>query len=707
MNINKKISEEIGVKEWQISNARALIEDGKTLPFIARYRKEITGSLNETQLRKIFDLLEYLKKLENRRKEILKSIEEQGKLTEELKKKIYNAEKLIELEDLYLPYKRKRKTKADIAIENGLNDLAIFLETSRKKDSDFVKKFVNEKVKTIEDAINGAKDIITQKITEKIEIRTMLRDKIKNEGYLISKKSKHEDISGVYEDYYDFKTKFRKLKAYQILALKRGQKNKILNLSLEFENDPLYEILKKMGYRSELAYFDELMESATNALKNYLMPSLFNEIFSEKLEEAEKRSAEIFAKNLRNLMLQKPLRNKRILAIDPGYRTGCKVVALDEYGNVLNHTVIYPTPPHSKKEESESKLIKIIKTYALNYVVIGNGTASHETREFVNTMIKDYGLKIKYAIVSEDGASVYSASKTAVEEFPQYDVTTRGAISIGRRVQDPIAELVKIPPQSIGVGMYQHDLNAKTLNFVLKREVESVVNYVGVNLNTASKHLLKYISGLNTKTAENIVKYREENGPFKNRKELLKVPGIGPKAYEQAAGFCRIPNSDNPLDNTIIHPEKYDAALKVIKYFHTSIENFSHEIEAEKIDYDKLSKELKIARTELEDIVKGLLSRDLDPRDEMPQIKFIDKMVTIDDLKVGEVVEGRITNVVDFGAFVDIGIKNSGLLHKSNISKEFVEDPTEILNVGQIIKVRIISIDKERKRIGLSLKNIF
>ncbi len=707
MNINKKISEEIGVKEWQISNARALIEDGKTLPFIARYRKEITGSLNETQLRKIFDLLEYLKKLENRRKEILKSIEEQGKLTEELKKKIYNAEKLIELEDLYLPYKRKRKTKADIAIENGLNDLAIFLETSRKKDSDFVKKFVNEKVKTIEDAINGAKDIITQKITEKIEIRTMLRDKIKNEGYLISKKSKHEDIGGVYEDYYDFKTKFRKLKAYQILALKRGQKNKILNLSLEFENDPLYEILKKMGYRSELAYFDELMESATNALKNYLMPSLFNEIFSEKLEEAEKRSAEIFAKNLRNLMLQKPLRNKRILAIDPGYRTGCKVVALDEYGNVLNHTVIYPTPPHSKKEESESKLIKIIKTYALNYVVIGNGTASHETREFVNTMIKDYGLKIKYAIVSEDGASVYSASKTAVEEFPQYDVTTRGAISIGRRVQDPIAELVKIPPQSIGVGMYQHDLNAKTLNFVLKREVESVVNYVGVNLNTASKHLLKYISGLNAKTAENIVKYREENGPFKNRKELLKVPGIGPKAYEQAAGFCRIPNSDNPLDNTIIHPEKYDAALKVIKYFHTSIENFSHEIEAEKIDYNKLSRELKIARTELEDIVKGLLSRDLDPRDEMPQIKFIDKMVTIDDLKVGEVVEGRITNVVDFGAFVDIGIKNSGLLHKSNISKEFVEDPTEILNVGQIIKVRIISIDKDRKRIGLSLKNIF
>ncbi len=706
MNINEKISKELQIEKWQVINTRSLIEDGKTLPFIARYRKEITGGLTEVQLRKFFDLLDHYKRLKQRKEEIIKSIQEQGKLTKELENKILKCEKLVELEDIYLPYKRKKKTKADIAKENGLQKLADFFKSSRKEDPNYIQNFTNEKFPTIQDVIDGAKDIISQEINENIEIRNLLREEVIRNGILVSRKSKTEDPKQTYKDYYEYKVKFSRLKPYQVLALKRGSKQKILNLHLEFEESPLYNVLKKLQFNSNLSYFDFLIEATENAINNYLTPSLFNESFSDKIKEAQKRSAEIFARNLRNLMLQKPLNKKRIIAIDPGYRTGCKFVILNEYGDLLDHGIIYPNQPHSKTEESQETIIRLVENYNIDYIIIGNKTASQETRKFVAKTIKQYTLKVKYAMVSEDGASVYSASKTAVEELPQYDVTTRGAISIGRRVQDPMAELVKIPPASIGIGMYQHDLPSKLINFTLEREVESVVNHVGVNLNTASKHLLKYISGLNSKMAENIVKYRQEHGPFRSRKELLKVPSIGPKAYEQAAGFCRIPDSPNPLDNTIIHPEKYDTANKVLDYFNTDIENFSKNIDIKNINYNKTSNDLKISIIELKDIIEGLLSKNVDPRENMPQINFTNKIINMEDLNIGDIVQGTVTNVVDFGAFVDIGIKNSGLVHKSNISKKYIQDPSEVLKVGQILNFRIISIDKDRGRIGLSLKDI-
>ena len=507
-------------------------------------------------------------------------------------------------------------------------------------------------------------------MSEDITVRNSLRKTIDRQGVITCKKlPKAEDEKGIYKDYYDFSILNKRLKSHQILALNRAVKQKVLKVSIEFEDDMLKDIIDDIlnikHFNRNKAYSDILKEASEDSFKRLLMPSLFNEKFSELVEEANIRAVEVFSTNLRNLMLQKPVSGKRILGIDPGFRTGSKLVAINEMGDILAHDVIFPHPPQNKVQESEAKVLKHIKDLKLNLIVIGNGTASRETQSFIADMIKKHSLDIKYAIVSESGASVYSASKTSVEEFPEYDVTTRGAISIARRVQDPLAEFVKIPPESIGVGMYQHDINATILKKSLEREVESVVNFVGINLNTASKHILKYISGLNSKSAQNIVDYRKANGAFKNRKELLKVSGVGPKAYEQAAGFCRIPDSNEKLDNTTIHPENYVLTKKLIEHMDIDFDNFKKKSKSIKINYSKLAQDLESQEITIKDIIDALNADKLDPRDSMPDINLSDDVLSIDDLQVGMSIKGTITNVVDFGAFVDIGIKNSALLHKS------------------------------------------
>ncbi len=708
MNINQIISQEIQVEEWQVTKAVNLMDEGKTLPFVARYRKEATGSLTETHLRDISERLSYLNRLQERKTEVLKSIDNQGKLTEELKIKIEQAQKLQEVEDYYLPYKKKKKTRADIAIEKGLKPAADFLVSAKEKNDGFVSQFIDaeKEINSIEEVIKGSKDIIAQTISENVSVRNLLRSMIHRRGFFKSKKTNQEDQKGVYQDYYDYNEKISYVKHHHVLALNRGSRQKLLKLSIDFEESPLDDILSLLKFSSNKVYFKEILEAGKDSLNRLIMPTLFTEIFSDLLDKAEKRAVEVFAENFRNLLLQKPVAKKRILGIDPGFRTGCKIVYINEYGDILDHGVILPHPPVNKVKESQNMLLQGIKKHDVSLIVIGNGTASRETQQFIVDFIKNHDLEVKYAIVSEAGASVYSASKVSVEELPEYDVTTRGAVSIARRVQDPLAELVKIPPESIGVGMYQHDITASVLKKYLEREVESVVNHVGVNLNTASKYVLKYISGFNSKSAANIIDYRKSNGPFKARKQLLKVSGVGPKAYEQAAGFCRIPDSVDPFDNTTIHPENYDSARSLLGFLDCETADCKRKLASDKLNYKDIGEKTGSSEILAKDIVEALLAQGLDPRDEMPQIDFKDDILAIEDLKTGMILQGTVSNVVDFGAFIDIGIKNSGLLHKSNIADKFVQDPSEYLKVGEIIKVKIISIDLERERIGLSMKDV-
>lgn len=708
MDINQVIAKEVNIKKWQMDKARELIEEGCTLPFIARYRKEQTGALNETELRDLSDKLNYYIRLEERKAEILRSIDNQGKLTEDLKKQIENSLKLSELEDLYLPYKKKKKTRGDIAIEKGLQDAADYLKGAIVRNDNFFTQFIDEEKELLstDDVLKGASDIIAQEVAENPKIRQLLRHLIIEEGYLISKKTKNEDKNFVYKDYYDYHEQLKTVKPHHSLALNRGSKQKLLKLAIDFDQSPLDRIVSELSIEKESPYFYELETSVEDALKRLLMPSLFNEVFSELLEQAELRAVDVFSENLRNLLLQKPIKKQRILGIDPGFRTGCKIVAIDEYGSIINHCVIFPTPPAEKVKEAEDVLLNYIKEYQLQLIVIGNGTASRETQQFIAELIKKYNLEIKYAVVSEAGASVYSASEISVEELPDYDVTTRGAISIARRVQDPLAELVKIPPESIGVGMYQHDITGSLLKKTLEREVESVVNHIGVNLNTASKYILKYISGLNSKTAENIIEFRTVNGPFKSRKDLLSVSGLGPKAFEQAAGFCRIPDSENPFDRTTIHPEQYDLAKELLNSLNCSFETAKDKISISNLDLPELCKRLNCSDVLIKDILESMLNANSDPRDSMPQIEMKDDILSIDDLKEGMILQGTVTNVVDFGAFIDIGIKNSCLLHKSQISNGFVKNPSEYVKAGEIIKVKILNIDLDRNRVSLSMKEI-
>jgi len=709
MDFSYDIADKLKLPQWKVKNAIELLEDGKTIPFIARYRKEKTGELDEIQIREISDLLEHLKKLHERKQEIVRIVEERGKLTPELKNAFLGAKTLQELEDLYAPYKSKKKTRADLAKEKGLVPLAELLKTSYTRNEEVISTYIDmEKgVNSIEDAISGAKDIIAEEISINLLIRDKLREVVRKSGKFYSERGKAEDPKGIYRDYYEFSQPISQLVPHRILALFRGEREKVLKLGVEVSGDLLPVVLRVLNFDRKLAYYEELVEAAEDSLKRLLFPSIEREIRNELKEMAENRAITVFSKNLRNLLLQTPLGSKVVMGIDPGYRTGCKIAVIGKDGSMQYYDTIYPTPPKNEFMQAEMKVVEAVKLLKVEIIAIGNGTASRETELFVAETIRKNKLNCKYLIVSEAGASIYSASRVAIEEFPDLDVTTRGAISIARRVQDPLAEYVKIPPESIGVGMYQHDVNKTKLKKALDREVESAVNFAGVNLNTASKHLLKYISGLNEKSAENIVKYREEKGLFKKREELLKVRGIGSKAFEQAAGFCRILGGDNPLDSTTIHPESYQIAIAVLENIGMNptdlvkckeelrdrLRNFNIQDFCEETDYNLIT---------VRDVVEALKKPGLDPRDELPKPLLRDDVLTMEQLQPGMTLEGTVRNVVDFGAFVDIGVKQDGLIHRSKMGRK-IRDPLEILSVGQIVKVKVLSVDLERSRIALEL----
>ena len=709
MDFSYDIADKLKLPQWKVKNAIELLEDGKTIPFIARYRKEKTGELDEIQIREISDLLEHLKKLHERKQEIIRIVEERGKLTPELKNAFLGAKTLQELEDLYAPYKSKKKTRADLAREKGLVPLAELLKTGYTRNEEVISTYIDmEKgVNSIEDAISGAKDIIAEEISINLLIRDKLREVVRKSGKFYSERGKAEDPKGIYRDYYEFSQPISQLVPHRILALFRGEREKVLKLGVEVSGDLLPVVLRVLNFDRKLAYYEELVEAAEDSLKRLLFPSIEREIRNELKEMAENRAITVFSKNLRNLLLQTPLGSKVVMGIDPGYRTGCKIAVIGKDGSMQYYDTIYPTPPKNEFMQAEMKVVEAVKLLKVEIIAIGNGTASRETELFVAETIRKNKLNCKYLIVSEAGASIYSASKVAIEEFPDLDVTTRGAISIARRVQDPLAEYVKIPPESIGVGMYQHDVNKTKLKKALDREVESAVNFAGVNLNTASKHLLKYISGLNEKSAENIVKYREEKGLFKKREELLKVRGIGSKAFEQAAGFCRILGGDNPLDSTTIHPESYQIAIAVLENIGMNptdlvkckeelrdrLRNFNIQDFCEETDYNLIT---------VRDVVEALKKPGLDPRDELPKPLLRDDVLTMEQLQPGMTLEGTVRNVVDFGAFVDIGVKQDGLIHRSKMGRK-IRDPLEILSVGQIVKVKVLSVDLERSRIALEL----
>jgi uncharacterized protein len=703
------IARSLGLPVWKVENAIELLEDGKTIPFIARYRKEKTGELNEIQLRDIADTLDYMKKLQARKEEVLRLIEEKGKLTDELKTRIVEARTLQVVEDLYLPYKSRKKTRADKAREKQLQPLADFLKTARKRDDGFIAGFVNAEleVATVQEALEGGRDILAEEFAQDIVIRERVRSELKTKGIIKSEKTDAEDERSVYRDYYDFSQPINRLAAHRVLALFRGEREEILKVHLELPFDILPALKRAAGWIDSLAYYSELEEAAVDSFSRLLFPSIEREVRTQIREEAEARAIHVFARNLRDLFLQPPLGEKVVMGIDPGYRTGCKLAVIGRDGALLYHDVIFPTPPQNDYAGSAMKVVQAANLLGVELISIGNGTGSRETEQFVSRLIKEHGLAIKYMITTESGASVYSASKVAIEEFPDQDVTTRGAISIARRVQDPLAEYVKIPPEAIGVGMYQHDVNQSELKKALDREVESVVNMVGVNLNTASEHLLKYISGLGSKVASNIVKYRSENGPFRNRKDLMKVTGLGPKAFEQAAGFCRIINGDEPLDGTTVHPESYTIARELLdKIDIASGELFEKRLELPEslatVDVEEFSKEKDFNPITVREVIGMLKKPGLDPREELPKPLLRTDVLTMEDLASGMELEGTVRNVVDFGAFVDIGVKQDGLIHKSRMGNR-VRDPLEVLSVGQIVKVKIVEVDLQRMRIGLEL----
>ncbi len=704
-----EIARKLELPRWKVESAINLLEDGKTIPFIARYRKEQTGELNEIQLREISDALDYLKKLEQRKEEVIKLIDERGKLTDELKQKIVDAETLQLVEDLYLPYKEKRKTRADVARQKGLEPLADFLLQARRTDDKTLESFVNEEagVSAVEDALSGAKDIIAERISQEIRVRDFLRDLFRKEGFFKSVKTDSADEKGIYRDYYEMNLPMSRIIPHRVLAMLRGEKEGILKLSVEIDRHPVGDILKLFEVDYNLAYFSEIEEAAEDSLERLLSPSIEREIKSEVTHTAHGRAIDVFARNLRNLIMQAPLGEKVVMGIDPGYRTGCKFAVIGKDGAVLYYDVIYPTPPKNDYRGASMKITTAVNQLGIELIAIGNGTGSRETEQFIAKVIKEQKLNCKFLLVTEAGASVYSASKVAIQEFPELDVTTRGAISIARRVQDPLAEYVKIPPESIGVGMYQHDVPQADLKKSLDREVESVVNMVGVNLNTASEHLLKYISGLNTKSAKNIVEHRSENGGFSRRDELLKVSGIGPKAFEQAAGFCRIINGRNPLDSTIIHPESYDTARLIIRSAGLSVDDLATDREIfssvlKRFDWHRFAQDNSLNPITVKDIVQALCKPTLDPREELPRPLLREDILTVDQLQPGTELEGTVRNVVDFGAFVDVGVGQDGLLHKSKMGKK-VRDPLEVVAVGDIIRVRIVTVEPERGRIALEL----
>ena len=722
MEILSSVADELQFKLTQIENTVKLFDEGATVPFIARYRKEVTGNLDEEQIRDVIEKVTYYRNLEKRKEEVLRLIEEQGKLTDELKKSIESAKKLQEVEDLYLPYKKKKKTKADVAKEQGLEPLSTFAllpKTTMEALQEEAKKYLNEEVDTVEKAIEGVHLIIAQDISENVKIREFLREKISKFGILTSKvveKNKENDENGVYQDYYEYSEPISKSASNRILAINRGEKEKILKVDIEIddktENFVVDFILKTLfGNKNLVEFYKEIIKDSLDRLA---YPSIKNEVRNIYTEKAEEEAINIFSENLEKLLLQPPLSKKTLMGLDPGYRTGCKMVVINKDGFYeVNDVLFLVEGVHNPKqlEMAKKKILDYIKKYDVDIIAIGNGTASRETESFVANIIKEASKPVSYLIVSEAGASVYSASKIAIEEFPDLDVTARGAISIARRIQDPMAELVKIDPKSIGVGMYQHDVKQKKLNETLEQTIEHVVNNVGVNINTASWALLSFVSGIKKNVAKNLVDYRHENGDFKDRKELKKVKGLGTKAFEQMAGFVVVPNSKNPLDNTIIHPESYHIAETILKEANCKVDDLKSDLDEVRqklktVDLDKIIKENDFGPQTAKDVYEALLKDRRDPRDEFEKPLLRSDILNMDDLQEGMVLEGTVRNVAKFGAFVDIGLKSDALIHVSEISDKFVADPTKELSVGQIIKVKILSLDKVRGRVGLTRKGL-
>ncbi len=716
MDINQKLTEELGIKRWQADAAVKLIDEGNTIPFISRYRKEATGSLNDEQLRKLHERLLYLRNLEEKKQQVLSSIEEQGKLTEELKQQLEKAETLVAVEDLYRPYRPKRRTRATIAKEKGLEPLAacILLQQLNQPLEEEAKAYISEEkqVETAEAAIAGAMDILAEMVSEDAGYRTWIRNATMKKGLLVSA-AKDPEQTSVYEMYYEFEEALGKLAGHRILAINRGEKEKVLSVRVEAPQEDILRYLEKKVIRRDNSYTTPVLKAVCeDSYKRLIASAIEREIRNELTERAENGAIDVFGKNLHQLLMQPPIAGHVVLGWDPAFRTGCKLAVVDATGKVIGTTVIYPTAPTTpQKINAAKKLLKeIIPKYHVSLISLGNGTASRESEQFIVDLLKEIPEPVQYVIVNEAGASVYSASKLATEEFPQFDVGQRSAASIARRLQDPLAELVKIDPKSIGVGQYQHDMNQKKLGESLNGVVEDCVNKVGVDLNTASAPLLSYISGISGTIAKNIVAYREENGSFRNRKQLLKVPKLGPKAYEQCAGFMRISGGDNPLDTTGVHPESYETAEKLLKKqgFETSdiVKGHLTGLSLTIRDYKKMAEELGVGEITLRDIVQELEKPARDPRDEMPKPILRTDVLEMKDLKEGMVLKGTVRNVIDFGVFVDIGVHQDGLVHISQITDRYIRHPLEVVHVGDIVDVKVMSVDLQKKRIQLTMRGI-
>jgi len=699
MDIAAILAKEFKLEPYQVKNTIKLIEEGNTIPFIARYRKEQTGNLQDTVLREFHDRLNYLKNLENRQYEIIRLIENQGKLTEELKNEILNTFTMQRLEDLYRPFRPKRRTRATIAREKGLDGLAEAILTQNVKKGkleETISGYINvdRGVNNEEEALTGAMDIITEIMSDNSEIRDIVRS-IANRKGILKSEAVNKEIESPYEMYYDFQESVRTIPNHRILAINRGEKEKFLKVSLVLPDEEVLSRIKEKVILNPSLETSKILENCIkDSYKRLIFPSIEREIRGMLQERAEKEAIGVFALNLRSLLMQPPTREKVIMGIDPGYRTGCKVAVIDETGKLLEYTTIYPTEPHNKVQEAKETLSKLIYDYKVSVIAIGNGTASRETEMVVADLIKELNYKVSYTIVNEAGASVYSASEIGQKEFPDLDVSIRGAVSIARRLQDPLAELVKIDPKHIGVGQYQHDLNQKNLDEALKGVVEDCVNTVGVDLNTASLSLLKYVAGISVKVASNIIEYREEVGRFTSRRELLKVKGLGDKTFTQCAGFLRIPGGSDPLDNTAVHPESYDIARKLIGK------------NLDSLDMEELSQQLNVGILTLKDIIEELKKPGRDPRDQMSKPVFRQDVLKFEDLRENMVLMGVVRNVVDFGVFVDIGVKQDGLNHISQLSNSYIKHPKEVVKVGDIISVKVLKVDVNKRRISLSIKDV-
>ena len=710
MDILKKLQEELEIRPSQVENTVKLLDEGNTVPFIARYRKEMTGSLDDQIIRRLSERLASLRNLEEKREQVKNAIAEQGSLTDELAAKLEQAETQTEIDDIYRPFRPKRRTRASIAKEKGLEPLAEMLWGQRLPVplEEYAAAFLDAEkgIETTEDALQGAKDILAERISDDAELRKLLRGELLKNGSLLSQKAKDEP--SVYEMYYDYSEPLKKAAGHRILAMNRGEKEGFLSVKLEGDETAVLQRMERNIIHKNSQTAEILREVIADSYKRLIAPSLEREIRNDLTEQAEESAIGVFRENLKQLLLQPPISGKIVLALDPAYRTGCKIAVIDATGKPLETTVVYPPPPQNKTAEAERKLLALIEKHGVDLISIGNGTASRESELFVAEMLKKTKRKVQYIIANEAGASVYSASKLGAEEFPEYDVSLRSAVSIGRRIQDPLAELVKIDPKSIGVGQYQHDMNQKRLGEALGGVVEDCVNSVGVDLNTASPALLSYVAGVNSTVAKNILKYREENGKFSTRKELLKVPKLGPKAYEQCAGFLRLPESTMPLDNTGIHPESYKAAEQLLKVCGFSLEDVVCRrisgLRKKVAAPEKTAEQIGVGVPTLEDMIKELEKPGRDPRDEAPAPVLRSDVLSMEDLQEGMVLAGTVRNVIDFGVFVDIGVHQDGLVHISQITDRYIKHPLEAVSVGDIVDVQVLTVDVPKKRIGLTMK---